>query len=62
MAFSKRSVDSASGTAVKAYTIRIEVQNPFFNPIVDSAYVVLDSKDGLWYFATSPLGVISEAL
>lgn len=47
---------------VKAYTIRNEVPNSFFDSNVTSTYNVVDLEDGLWYYATSPMGVTNTAV
>lgn len=59
-AIQSRSAGSAAG--VKVYTVRNDVPNPVFDSKVNTEYVVVDLVDGLWYRASSAMGVVNEGL
>lgn len=52
----------AAGDALHTISVRNEVPNPVFDSNVTSKYTFVDLKDGLWYLATSPMGVSNEAV
>lgn len=53
-----RAVDGA----VHALTVRNEVPNPVFDSNVTTTYTFVNLNDGLWYWASSPMGVQNEGL
>lgn len=59
-AIQARSEGSAAN--VKVYTVRNDVPNPVFDSKVNTEYEVVDLVDGLWYRASSAMGVVNEGL
>lgn len=47
---------------VHVLTVRNEVPNPVFDSNVNTTYTLINLKDGLWYWASSPMGVNNEGL
>lgn len=56
-----RTVASAAAD-VKVYTVRNDVPNPVFDSKVNTEYEVVDLADGIWYRASSAMGVVYEGL
>ncbi|KAG6358043.1 hypothetical protein INS49_013927 [Diaporthe citri] len=59
-AIQARSAGSAAD--VKVYTVRNDVPNPVFDSNVNTEYEVVDLVDGIWYRASSAMGVVNEGL
>lgn len=57
-----QSRSAGSSADVKVYTVRNDVPNPVFDSKVNTEYEVVDLADGLWYRASSAMGVINEGL
>lgn len=57
-----QSRSAGSGADVKVYTVRNDVPNPVFDSKVNTEYEVVDLVDGLWYRASSAMGVVNEGL
>lgn len=53
---------AASAADVKVYTVRNDVPNPVFDSKVNTEYEVVDLVDGIWYRASSAMGVVNEGL
>ncbi|KAH8757265.1 hypothetical protein F5883DRAFT_428950, partial [Diaporthe sp. PMI_573] len=59
-AIQSRSAGSAAD--VKVYTVRNDVPNPVFDSKINTQYEIVDLADGLWYRASSAMGVVNEGL
>lgn len=53
---------AGSGADVKVYAVRNDVPNPVFDSKVNTEYEVVDLADGIWYRASSAMGVVNEGL
>lgn len=50
------------GAQAQVLSVRNEVPNPVFDSNVQTTYTFVDLEDGLWYWASSPMGVTNEGL